>query len=150
MKTFFLAVSFLSLLACTTPTSASSHTPPKGKPSAPVAVSAELGERSAKVAVAFEADAEDVSISVSGVDGLVVSSAAVVVERGAFARGATQRFPVEFTPGAGRSQLVVTVAGRFGGAQRARVAAFGIGDGPLPNTGEVTKTSDGDTVKVMP
>ena len=82
MKTLLLAFSLLSFSACTTPTSASSNTPPKGKPTAPVVVSAELGARAAKVQVTFEADADDVDISVSGVDGLVVSSPAVVVERG--------------------------------------------------------------------
>lgn len=150
MKTSSLLVAVLALSACTTPTSASSPVPTKGKPTAPVAVKAELLERSAKVTVTFESDAEDVQISVSGVDGLVVSSPAVVLEQGKFTRGGAQAFEVEFAPGAGRSQLVVSVAGTFNGAKRARVAAFGIGSGPLPDTGAVMTTDEGEKVKVLP
>lgn len=150
MKTSSLLVAVLAFAACTTPTSVSSPVPAKGKPTAPVAVKAELLERSAKVTVSFESGAEDVQISVSGVDGLVVSSPAVVLERGQFPRGGAQAFQVEFAPGPGRSQLVVSVSGTFNGAKRARVAAFGIGAGPLPDTGTVMTTDQGDTVKVMP
>ena len=138
MKNFSLAV--LLFCACSTPSTVATNTP-RGKPSAPVAVTAELAPSSAKVAVKFEGDAERVQIRVSGVDGLVVQSPELVMEQGAFKRGDT--LPE------GRAQLVVTVSGTFNGAQRARVAAFGLGSGPLPNTGEVQTTSDGERVKVI-
>lgn len=150
MKTSSLLVAVLTFAACTTPTSVSSPVPTKGKPTAPVAVKAELRERSAKVTVTFEADAEDVQISVSGVDGLVVSSPAVALEQGKFTRGGAHALDVEFSPGAGRSQLVVSVSGTFTGAKRARVASFGIGAGPLPDSGAVMTTDDGERVKVLP
>lgn len=146
MKTFSLAV--LLFCACSTPSTVATNTP-RGKPSAPVAVTAELSPSSAKVAVKFEGDAEHVQIRVSGVDGLVVKAPELVMEQGAFKRGDVTSFDVAYTLPEGRAQLVVTVSGTFNGANRARVAAFGLGSGPLPNTGEVQTTSDGERVKVI-
>jgi hypothetical protein len=151
MKTNFLALSVVAFVACTTPSSASSPVPLKGKPTAPVAVTAELSPKSAHVVVKFESDAKDVEIAASGVDGLVVDGKSPVLEKGVFARGDTHVFDVAFVPGAGRSQLVVSVSGSFNGASRARVASFTVGTGPLPQTpGTVMTTDDGERVKVMP
>ena len=113
-------------------------------------MNAELGEKSAKLTLKFESDAKDVKIGVSGVDGLVVEGEPVLLEKGEFARGDTKAFDVRFAPGTGRSQLVVSVSGSFGGASRARVASFTVGTGPLPQNGEVMTTDDGERVKVMP
>jgi len=136
--------------ACTTPVSASSPVPLKGKPTAPVAVKAELAARSARVTLSFESDAQGVDVVASGVDGLVVEQGALV-QKGAFKRGDTRVFDVAFAPGAGRSQLVVSVSGTFNGGHRARVAAFTVGTGPLPESpGTVMTTDDGERVKVMP
>lgn len=146
MKTFSLAV--LLLCACTTPSTVVTNAP-RGKPTAPVAVTAELSPSSAKIAVKFESDAEQVQIRVSGVDGLVLQGRELVVEQGAFKRGEATAFDVAYTLPEGRAQLVVTVSGRFNGSNRARVAAFGLGSGPLPDTGEVQTTSDGERVKVI-
>jgi len=143
-----LSLSVLLFCACSTPSTVATNTP-RGKPSAPVAVTAELAPSSAKVAVKFEGDAERVQIRVSGVDGLAVQSPELVLEQGAFKRGDTTTFDVAYTLPEGRAQLVVTVSGTFNGAQRARVAAFGLGSGPLPNTGDVQTTSDGERVKVI-
>ena len=150
MKTQLLAVLFL--VSCTTPTTVSSPSPTRGKPSAPVAVTAELSPKSAHVVVKFEADAKDVNVVISGVDGLVVEGKGAQLEKGTFARGEVRAFEVTFTaPAAGRSQLVVSVSGQFNGASRARVAAFTVGTGPLPETpGTVITTDDGERVKVMP
>lgn len=145
-----LLLTILCLTACTTPTSATSPVPAKGKPTAPVEVQAELGKNAARVTVKFESDSQDVKIAVSGVDGLVVQGEPVLVEKGTFSRGDTTSFNVNFTPGQGRSALVVSVSGSFNGASRARVASFTIGDGPLPQNGEVMTTDDGEKVKVMP
>jgi hypothetical protein len=150
MKLTVLPVVFF--LACTTtPSSAAPPTSPKGKPTAPVEVSAELWARSARLLVTFESDAKDVELTVSGVDGLVVEGEGRLVRQGAFARGETRTFDVAFTPGPGRSMLVVSVRGSFNGAVRARVASFTVGTGPLPKSpGEVITTDDGEKVKVMP
>jgi len=151
MKTNLLALSVFAFVACTTPTSASSPVPVKGKPTAPVAVTAELSPKSAHVVVKFESDATEVQISASGVDGLVVDAKEPVLQQGKFARGETHGFDVTFVPGAGRSQLVVSVSGSFNGASRARVASFTVGTGPLPESpGTVMTTDDGERVKVMP
>lgn len=145
---------FLSVLcftaACTTANTATSPAPAKGKPSAPVEVMAHLAPNGAKLTVKFESDASDVKIAVGGVDGLVINGEPVIVEKGTFARGDAKVFDVLFTPGQGRSQLVVSVSGNFNGASRARVASFTMGDGPLPQNGEVMTTDDGEKVKVMP
>lgn len=140
----------LALAACTSSTTVTSSSPDKGKPTAPVAVSAELSSNHAKVTVRFESDASEVSVSASGVDGLTVSEGHLGSNL-AVARGETRTFDVAYTPGEGRSELVVTVKGTFNGAHRARVTAFGVGagsDGPADGT--VMTTDDGETVKVMP
>jgi hypothetical protein len=146
----FFLLSVLVFTGCTTANSATSPVPAKGKPTAPVEVKAELSKNAAKLTVTFESDSKDVKIAVSGVDGLVVQGEAVIVENGTFTRGDATSFSVNFTPGEGRSQLVVSVSGSFNGASRARVASFTIGDGPLPQNGEVMTTDDGEKVKVMP
>lgn len=150
MKTILLSV-LLFTACCTTPTSATSPVPTKGKPTAPVEVNAELSEKSARLTVKFESDAKDVEVVVSGVDGLVIESEPRLVHEGVFVRGDSRSFEVKFTPGAARSMLVVSVSGSFNGAARARVASFTVGTGPLPaSPGEVITTDDGERVKVMP
>jgi hypothetical protein len=149
MKYFVLSV-LVFTACCTTPTSAVSPVPTKGKPTAPVEVNAVLSEKSARLTLKFESEAKDVKVFVSGVDGLVVQGEGALVTDGVFARGETKTFDVAFTPGAGRSALVVSVSGSFNGAARARVASFTVGTGPLPQNGEVITTDDGERVKVMP
>ena len=152
MKTWTWLLSLSALLgACTTPVSASAPVPSNGKPVAPVAVTAEVGAKAARVVVTFESPAEHVSIGVSGVDGLVVEGKGSVVDAGVFARGEAKAFEVAYTPGPGRSQLVVSIAGIFNGGARARVVAFSVGTGPLPEgPGTVTTTDDGQRVRVVP
>ena len=150
MKYLVLSVLVFSA-CCTTPsTTVTSPVPEKGKPTAPVEVKAELSEKSARLTVKFESDAKGVKIFASGVDGLVVSGEPVLVADGTFSRGEAKTFDVAFTPGAGRSQLVVSVSGSFNGSSRARVASFSVGAGPLPQNGDVMTTDDGERVKVMP
>jgi hypothetical protein len=137
--------------ACTHSTSVTSPAPEKGKPSAPVAVTAKLGPTRARVTVTFEADVKDAEVAVSGVDGLEVQGEAKVVAGQAFAKGESKSFEVAYTRPAGRAELVVSVVGDFGGGKRGRVASFVVGEGPLPDSpGEVVTTDQGDTVKVMP
>ncbi|MEW5741994.1 MAG: hypothetical protein AB1938_23970 [Myxococcota bacterium] len=145
------ACAALFFAACTHSTTVASPAPEKGKPSAPVAVTAQLAQSSARVTVTFEADVKDVVVSVSGVDGLAVAGEATVLQGQAFAKGESRSFDVAYTRPAGRAELVVNVSGDFGGGKRGRVASFVVGEGPLPaSPGEVMTTDQGDTVKVMP
>lgn len=151
LRMHFVVVVAGALSACThSGTTVTSPAPTKGKPSAPVAVTAQLGERSARVSVAFQADAKDVAVSVHGVDGLVVEGNLAPVQGGAFARGEASTFEVALQRPVGRSSLVVSVKGDFGAGTRARVVAFTLGEGLEPTAGEVMTTDDGDTVRVMP
>lgn len=125
----------------------------QGKPSAPVSIDAEVSSASARVTVRFDADAKDVGIEVHGTDGLVVTSDAAPVEKGAFARGEAASFDVAFTPGPGRSLLAVAVAGKFGGAgKRAAVASFAVGEPSAEQrkTGAtVVEGADGERIKIV-
>jgi hypothetical protein len=147
-----LLVLACALSACThSTTTVTSPEPTKGKPTAPVAVTAQLSDASAKVTVTFKADAKDVEVAVRGVDGLVVSGEATRVSGGAFASGESTTFEVAFQRPAGPAALAVSVSGTFNGAKRARVASIAVGEGPgAPTPGEVMTTDDGDTVKVLP
>lgn len=146
-----LALLLVALAGCTHTEAVNAPVPSRGKPTAPVAVSAKLGPRSAHLVVTFEGDAERASVAVSGVDGLVVEGPAVLLTEATVAKGEQRAFDVKFAPGAGRSQLAVTVEGRFGGAHRARVVAFSVGEGPPPEEpGVVTTTDDGQRVRVLP
>ncbi|MBZ4420598.1 hypothetical protein [Myxococcus sp. RHSTA-1-4] len=123
------------------------------KASAPVAVDAELGDGRARVTLRFDSPASDVKVNVSGLDGLTVKSAPTPVDGASFVQSAVSTFDVEFTPGAGRSHLVVAVTGDFQGARRAKVASFAVG---TPTTeqqkasGTTVTGSDGERVKIMP
>lgn len=141
----------LTLAACTAPVTVASPALLKGKPTAPVDITATFTPGTARVQLTFRAEAQRVQIAASGVDGLTVTGPAVLLEQGAFARGAQATYAVPFTAGPGRSQLAVSVSGLFDGASLARVAAFGVGEGPLPSSpGTVMTTDDGARVKVLP
>jgi hypothetical protein len=124
-----------------------------GKPSAPVAVDAQLAEGQARVTLRFDAPASDVRVNVSGADGLEVKSAATPVEGGSFAEAGSTAFDVAFTPGPGRSHLVVAVTGTFRGAHQTKVASFSVGEPSAEQqqrTGNTLTNSEGQRIKVMP
>jgi hypothetical protein len=123
-----------------------------GKVTAPVAVEAQMGDGKAHVTVRFASPASDVKIGVYGVDGLAVKSAAQPVEGQAFAATSTTSFDVTFTPGPGRSHLVVSVSGSFNGAARAKVSSFAVGtpSAAQQQTGNVVVGEDGVPIKLMP
>lgn len=143
-------------VACTSSTKttpASEGKPDTAKASAPVAVDAELGEDRARVTLRFAAPANDVKVDVSGVDGLKVKSAPTPVDGASFVEAAVSTFDVEFTPGAGRSHLVVAVSGDFPGGRRAKVTTFAVGTPSAEqqqSKGTVITGSDGERIKVMP
>lgn len=151
-----------SLLALMAPVACSSHAKPTtpaaasqdtAKVSAPVTVNAELDGERARVTLRFDAPASDVQVSVSGVDGLTVRSAASPVQGGSFARAEEKSFDVDFTPGAGRSHLVVAVTGTFQGAHLSKVSSFAMGkptEAQQKSGGTTMTGSDGQRIKVMP
>lgn len=128
--------------------------PVSGKPSAPVTVDAQLAGQSAHVTVRFDAPVSDARVAVSGVDGLVVTSEQTPVQGGSFEQGAVTGFDVAFTPGPGRSHLVVSVAGTFQGAPRTRVASFAVGsptaEQKQSSGAEKTEGGNGERIKIMP
>lgn len=124
-----------------------------GKPSAPVAVDAELAEGQARVTLRFDAPATDVRVNVSGADGLQVKSAATPVDGASFVEAGSTAFDVAFTPGQGRSHLVVAVSGSFRGSHLVKVASFSVGEPTAEQQqrpGNTMTTSDGQRIKVMP
>lgn len=156
-------LALLALTACsssTKSTSATSASPATaseqvvhGKQQAPVAVNAEMTDTSARVTVRFETPATGVRVSVHGVDGLVVTSQPTLADGVNFPQATTASYDVAFTPGAGRSHLVVSVSGEFKGAQRSRVASFAIGtptDSQRSSNATKAEGANGERIKVMP
>ena len=152
----FSSLLTLLLVACT-PTSkaapSSNNEPEATKVTAPVAVDAQLGDGQAHVTVRFSAPANNVQINVHGVDGLVVKSAGTPVDGATFTESSVTSFDVAFTPGPGRSHLVVAVNGSFRGAQRSSVSSFAVGT-PSPeqqqSVGNTVTDDKGQTIKIMP
>jgi hypothetical protein len=161
MNRMALAVSssLLTLLlsAACTPTAkaapSSNNEARTSKVSAPVTVDAQLGDGQAHVTVRFSAPASNVKINVYGVDGLVVKSAATPVDGSTFTEASTTSFDVAFTPGPGRSNLVVAVNGSFRGSQRSSVLSFAVGTPSAEqqqSAGTVVTGDDGQRIKIMP
>lgn len=153
MIRLFTAVTVtLAVVGCSHPVRASAPVATEGKPSAPVAVEAVLREDSATLTLTFEDDASNVLVGVDGLDGLEVDGSRVVVAEGAFKRGETRAVEVHFRPGAGRSDLAVSVEGQFRSGRLARVVTFAVGS-PSPEQlrgpGTTIETRDGTRLKVL-
>lgn len=127
--------------------------PIQGKSQAPVTVTAKLDAGRATVTVKFHSPATDASVEVHGVDGLVVTSAALPLSGGRFARGQTVTLDVAFTEGPTPGQLAVLVSASFAGARRNATAAF-VTRPPTPEQLKpargATTDSTGRRVKIMP
>jgi hypothetical protein len=125
----------------------------RGKPQAPVTVSARLVSGRATVSVAFHSAASDVSVEVHGVDGLAVTTDATPLSGGRFARGEAVTLDVGYTDGATPGQLAVVVTGRFGGGVRVTTAAFRARPATpeqLKPSGAASTDSTGRRIKVLP
>ena len=125
----------------------------QGKMAAPVEVQAQVGDRSARVTLDFQAPASNVQVNVHGVDGLVVTSQPTLLEDASFNRGDATSFDIAFTPGAGRSHLVVAVTGSFKGSSLSRVASFAVGSPTVEQqkaSDSATTDSNGQRIKMMP
>ncbi len=126
----------------------------RGKAQAPVEVTPQLRTDGATVTVRFLSAASGVTIEARGLDGLTVTSAANVLTGGRVARGESLQFDVTFTKRPGRSQLVVSISGRFGPATRSTVASFPVGQATAeqqkPAGGNATTDSTGRRLKILP
>ncbi len=139
--------------ACTTPAArvVESPMPVDGKAVAPVDVRAELLPKEARITVKLHEAATDVQVSISGIDGLGVSTPNSFAPTKLVNRGDSQTVVVALTPPPERSSLVVSISGIFHGAKLQRVATFAVGDGPVRRSaGEVITTGDGDKIKGRP
>ncbi|WPB81599.1 hypothetical protein KYC5002_21080 [Archangium violaceum] len=162
-KTFAVLPGLFALLALGACSSSSKSTPSsttdsepavQGKMQAPVVVNAQFEDSSARITVRFDAPATGVRVEVHGLDGLlVIGQPPTLASNVNFPQGTTATYDVLYTPGAGRSHLVVSVSGEFKGAQRTRVATFAIGtptDSQRSSQATKAEGSDGERIKVMP
>jgi hypothetical protein len=136
-------------LACAAPKGAAA----RGKPRAPVTVEATLAAGSGTVTVRFDRAATAVQVHVKGLDGLTVTSDPEPVKAERVVAGEVAAFDVTFTPGRGRSLLSVAVSGDFGGARRAAVVSFPVGEKSAEQrkrVGTVIEGPGGERVKVLP
>jgi hypothetical protein len=125
----------------------------RGKPQAPVAVSAKLDAGRATVTVQFHSAATAVTVEVHGVDGVVVSSAAVPLSGGRFARGQAVTFDVAYTEGPTPGLLAVSVSGDFPSGMRIATASFATGTptpAQLKSAAPAATDSTGRRIKAMP
>ncbi len=99
----------------------------RGKPAAPVELEVALQPGAARLTLTFGADAADVAVRLSGLDGLRVTSNATPVEGGRFRHGERVSLEAAFVPGEGQSRLVVALEGTFAGARRTLVRSFTVG-----------------------
>ena len=148
MKTQLLTMVLL-VTACTTPKEP--VRPPKSdtvKPGAPSSVATpKLTDTSAQIEVRFEGAGENVAVTVSGIDGLTVTSPAEAVSNRTAKAGDTLPLEVTFT---GRGHVVLTVQGTFNGAAQSRVHTVKVGEGLKDDGSKTQVTTDGDAVKLMP
>lgn len=154
-----LAAIGLQILAADVPTpqkttkTAAAKKPAKGKVQAPVDVSAKLAADSAHIILAFRGPAQDVTISVKGVDGMEIGDFTPAEQR-SFAPGDKLVLDVPIRPGEGQSHLVVSVDGAFGARRMGTVRSFAHGKPSAQQLkaaqGLVLKDHEGKPVKLMP
>jgi len=150
MKSLLLST-ILAVTACSTPRE--TKVPEQistVKPGAPTQLEAQLSDGSAKLKLRFEGPGENVWVSVSGIDGLIVTSPSEVLNAVGVKAFEVKPLAVSFTRSPGRGHLVISVRGTFNGAIQSRVHTIAIGEGPLKNDGKIQVTDDGDAVKLMP
>ncbi len=99
-----------------------------GKDGAPVRVQATLGEAAARVEVTFLRAGRDVTVELSGTDGLTILGDSLPIQGGSFSAGQTVGFDVAFSRSQPHSNLAVLVSGDFGGGRRLRSASFTVGE----------------------
>jgi hypothetical protein len=125
-----------------------------GKAQTPVTVAAQIDGTSAQVQVTFESAASAVKIAIWGLDGLTVTGvqpAPMVTSQ--IGRGETLVYAVSFTPGPGRSLLVVSAEGKFPNGRRSTAQSFAIGTPTAEQqkgSGKIVTDSQGRRIRLMP
>lgn len=152
MHRIFIALSTLALVACTHPQETpdvklSAPLSGEGKPGAPVEVKAELTSTHARLTVRFEGAAEQATLTVSGLDGLTVTSSAPGAER-SYKQAELAQLDVDYTGASGT--LVVNVSGTFNGARQSRVVTFAVGEVKPVQSGTKVSPDNGTPFKAMP
>lgn len=151
MRRFIIILSALLFVACThpQPTSEEKTSAPlsgEGKPTAPVEISAKLSPTNARLALRFEAAAEQVTVKVSGLDGLTLEP--LQAGEGQYKVGEVALFDVEYTGPSGT--LVINVSGTFNGARKSRVVTFAVGEVRLIDSGTKVTPDNGAPFKTLP
>jgi hypothetical protein len=137
-------------------------TPPKKAPAkgvtlhkskVPITVTTVFGAGKATVTLRFDQAVEEAVIGMRGLDGLHVTSQPLV-DKTSFTKGEILTLDVPFTPGPGRSHLVVDLEGKFRGQRRMAVQTFAVGDLSAEQLkaaeGTILTTTDGQRLKVLP
>lgn len=145
MRTLALSVVVLVTACCTTPPQKTNTAADTAKPGAPTKLSSKLGDGQADLSLLFESDGQISKVTVSGIDGVTVTSSGELLADTKVTSGETRSFDVRFT---GQGHLVITVIGTFAGAQKSRVHSVKVGDA-VQQTGTVQVTDDGDVVKMQ-
>lgn len=156
MRTILLSTALL-LAACSTSKDAASPSPKQTsvdattvKPGAPSNLDAVVSGTSAKLTLRFDGPGEQVKVSVKGIDGVEVTSGGEWASEAKVQAGDVLVQRVGFSATA-RGHLVISVEGVFGGAFKSRVHSVAVGEGPAKkDLGTVQKTTDGDSVKLVP
>lgn len=153
MKTTLLSTLLVVLTSCSTSLGikAPPASPPPSetrKPGAPTELESQLKERSAALSLRFDGAGENVSVLVSGIEGVAISSTELMAGASVKA-GEVRQFEVPFTRGGTGGHLVISVEGTFAGGRKARVHTVAIGDVAELGAGVLQVSDDGDAVKVM-
>ena len=151
MHRFFVAVSAVALVACThpQPTPEVKNSLPlsgEGKPTAPVEISAKLSPTHARLALRFEAGAQQVTVAVSGLDGLEV--APLQGSEHDYKESEVAVIDVDYTGPSGT--LVINISGTFNGARKSRVVTFAVGEVMPSSSGTHVTPDNGAPFKTLP
>ncbi len=151
MHRFFIALSTLTLVACThpQPTPEVKNSAPlsgEGKPTAPVEISAELSPTHARLAVRFEAAAQQVTVAVSGLDGLEVEERPG--SEANYKASEVAMIDVDYKGPSGT--LVINISGTFNGARKSRVVTFAVGEVKPISSGTHVTPDNGAPFKTLP
>ncbi len=112
----------------------------QAKPHAPVEIVGTVQAQQATLKIAFESAAQQVNVRVYGVDGLTVIGTKSPVIGGTFAAGQVMTLLVNYTPGAGTSNLAVQVDGQFDGKRRSTISSFTVQSGPPAKSSAASST----------
>lgn len=151
MKYFVLSFAFLGCARGPQPMQEHRDDARPGKQSAPVRVTASIGNTQADVTVQFERDITDATVRFTGSDGLEITSGATPLTGAIYSGGQAVTLPVTFRIGADAAVLSAFVSGRFDGRERVRVVSFPVGKGRQHAVSEKPEVdSSGARVRVMP